>query len=81
MAFQNQDRELLLSVKGVGPKVIERLEQIGFSSLEDLAEASSTEITKWVSDELGSTCWRNSPQARSAIESAISAARLHIEKR
>jgi len=30
MAFQNQDRELLLSVKGVGPKVIERLEQIGF---------------------------------------------------
>jgi predicted flap endonuclease-1-like 5' DNA nuclease len=81
MAFQNQDRELLLKVKGVGPKVIERLEQIGFSSLEDLAEAKSTEITKWVSEELGATCWRNSPQARSTIESAITAAQSHIEKR
>lgn len=74
MSFQDNDRELLLKVKGVGPKVIERLELIGFTSLDDLAEASSTEITEWVSKELGSTCWRNSPQARAAIEAAIATA-------
>lgn len=81
MAFQSQDRELLLGVKGVGPKVIDRLEQIGISSLAELAEATSTDITRAISEELGSTCWRNSPQARQAIESAISAAKSHSEQR
>lgn len=78
MAFKKTDRELLLDVKGVGPKVIERLEQLGFSSLSDLAAANSREITQWVSEELGATCWRNSPQARAAIDAAILAARRHI---
>jgi len=80
MPFTQSDRELLLAVKGVGSKVIERLEQIGFSTLGDLAEANSTEITKWISEEMGSTCWRNSPQARSAIEAAILAAKSHKQR-
>lgn len=80
MPFSVQDRELLLSAKGVGPKVIERLEQVGFSTLTELAIADSLEITKWISEELGSTCWRNSPQARAAIESAIKIAKFTTSK-
>lgn len=81
MPFQIQDRELLLGIKGVGPKVVERLEQMGFSSLEELAGADSKEITEWISEELGSTCWRYSPQARSAIDSAIRAAKSQLERK
>lgn len=81
MAFSDEDRELLLKVKGVGPKVVERLEQMGFSSLGELAEANASEITQWIAGELGTTCWRNSPQARSAVESAISVAKQGLERR
>ncbi|MFV0337186.1 MAG: helix-hairpin-helix domain-containing protein [Chthoniobacterales bacterium] len=80
MAFTDQERNLLLGIKGVGPKVIERLEQIGFSTFEDLAASNSAEITKWISEELGSTCWRNAPQARASIDSAILAAKAHLKK-
>ena len=71
MAFSPQEREALLSVKGVGPTVIQRLEQIGFSSLRDLAVADAVEIVTSASGLVGSTCWKNSPQARSAIQAAI----------
>ncbi len=78
MPFSPEEQERLRTVKGVGPKVIERLEQLGFSSLEELAAADVAEITQMISQELGSTCWRNSPQARAAIEGAIQLARESV---
>lgn len=80
MPFPDHERSVLLRVKDVGPKVIERLEQMGFSSLAELAGASAPEITQWIAAELGATCWRNSPQARAAITSAIAAARQHTDR-
>lgn len=75
MAFSPQEREALLAVKGVGPTVVQRLEQLGFDSLQALAEADATEVVASAAGLVGSTCWKNSPQARSAIQSAIDLAR------
>ncbi|WP_275546114.1 MULTISPECIES: helix-hairpin-helix domain-containing protein [unclassified Pseudomonas] len=61
-------------VKGVGPTV-QRLEQIGIDSLHELARASVGDIVTAVAGQLGSTCWKNSPQARAAIQAAIDLAK------
>lgn len=73
--FSAQERALLLGIKGVGPTVIGRLEQLGYHSLSELAKADSGYIVTLVAGMLGSTCWQNSPQARAAIEGAIVLAR------
>jgi predicted RecB family nuclease len=75
MSFPIDQRQRLLAVKGVGPTVIDRLEQIGFDSLNTLAEANVEGIVKQVAAMLGATCWKNSPQARAAIAGAIAEAK------
>jgi hypothetical protein len=42
MSFTAQERTALLACKGVGPKVIERLEQMGFSALLNSVAQSLT---------------------------------------
>ncbi|NOT89772.1 MAG: helix-hairpin-helix domain-containing protein [Lysobacter sp.] len=74
VGFSADERALLLTVKGVGPTVIGRLEQIGFDSLQTLAKTDVDGIVKRIAAMLGTTCWRNSPQARAAIAGAIAAA-------
>ncbi|MFC5706655.1 helix-hairpin-helix domain-containing protein [Aeromonas eucrenophila] len=78
--FPAKERALLLGVKGVGPTVIGRLEQLGYHSLRELAEADTGQIVRLVASMLGSTCWQNSPQARVAVEGAIVMARDYIEE-
>ena len=75
MAFSTDERAALLAVKGVGPTVIARLEQLGFDSLPTLARADTGDILARAAAMLGSSCWKNSPQARAAIDGAIAAAR------
>ena len=67
MPFSTTERQALLSLKGVGPKVIERLEQLGFHSLADLKNSTVDDITQQAASMVGSTCWKNSPQAKAAI--------------
>ncbi len=74
MPFAITDRELLLAVKGVGPTVIARLEQMGYSNLKELAAADARQIVEAAAELVGSTCWKNSPQAKAAIQAAITAA-------
>lgn len=81
MGFSAADRATLLAIKGVGPTVIERLEQIGFDSLGTLADATVEDIVKQIAAMLDTTCWKNSPQARAAIAGAIAAARTQPPKR
>lgn len=81
MGFSADDRATLLAVKGVGPIVFERLEQIGFDSLDTLAEADVEGVVAQIAAMLGTTCWKNSPQARAAIAGAIAAARIQPPKR
>lgn len=78
MGFSESDKQCLLAVKGVGPTVISRLEQMGFSTLTQLSEASYEEILISAAALTGSSCWKNSPQAKKAVEGAIAAAKQTI---
>lgn len=71
MVFSESERALLVKVKGVGDKVIDRLEQIGIHSLAKLAEENPQDITQQIAGLVGSSCWKNSPQAKRAISSAV----------
>ena len=73
--FNAAERAALLSVKGVGATVIARLEEIGLSSFGALAVQDRDGVCAMVSAHLGSTCWKNSPQARAAIAAAIACAK------
>jgi nucleotidyltransferase/DNA polymerase involved in DNA repair len=74
MGFSNSEKQKMLALKGVGETVIARLEQIGFSSLAALATQDPLELTRQISQMLGSTCWHNSPQARRAITDIVALA-------
>ncbi len=76
--FSHSQKKELLSVKGVGPLVIQRLEEIGIASFELLREYDSLEIVEKIANNIGSTCWKNSPQANRAIEAAISKADSYL---
>ena len=71
MKFNTAERTKLLSVKGVGPAVVGRLEQMGFDTLAKLADADARDILAQGALLSGSSCWKNSPQARAAVQSAI----------
>lgn len=75
MAFSAVEKNALLNVKGVGPTVIKRFEEIGIDSFEKLAVQDAKTIAELVASMLKTTCWKNSPQALAAIESAILRAR------
>ncbi|MBE2210975.1 MAG: helix-hairpin-helix domain-containing protein [Xanthomonadaceae bacterium] len=74
--FPPSEREALLKLKGVGPTVVARLEQMGFASFARLAKADAGHVLSGGAALTGSSCWKNSPQARSAITAAIELARL-----
>ncbi len=75
MVFTEAEAAVLLQVKGVGPTVIRRLEQIGISSLAQLQHCEVSTLAQTVADLLQSSCWKNSPQAKAALAGAIAAAR------
>ena len=79
MSFSLEERIALLGLKGIGPTVITRLEQMGIESLADLSKASVSDILTQASAATGSTCWKNSPQARAAITAALEFARASTE--
>lgn len=75
MAFDEHERTALLALRGVGPTVLKRLEQMGLDSLAKLARADPGQIVADAAAMVGSNCWKNSPQARSAIEAIVALAR------
>ncbi|AZD50785.1 helix-hairpin-helix domain-containing protein [Pseudomonas chlororaphis] len=75
MPFPLEERQALLKVKGVGETVVTRLEQLGIDSLAQLARADALDIVTQASALVGSSCWKNSPQARAAIQAAIALAK------
>ena len=73
--FSTEERDALLALKGVGPTVVQRLQQMGIASLRQLAASDASEIVASAAGLTGSSCWKNSPQARAAIQAAIDLAR------
>jgi hypothetical protein len=76
--FRDEERQAMLQPKGVGATVIRRLEQVGYCSLEVLRDQEAAFVTKQISEMMGSTCWHNSPQARSSIQAIIDLAKQMI---
>ena len=73
--FPGDERDALLALRGVGPTVVQRLEQMGIASLRQLAAAEPSEIVASAAGLTASTCWKNSPRARAAIQAAVDLAR------
>ena len=67
MAFSETERQQLLELKFVGTKIIERLEEMQLDSFDKLRNASLDEILNKGALLTGSTCWKNSHQAKTAI--------------
>lgn len=78
MAFSEPEKAALLELKGVGPTVVTRFEEIGIDSFAELASYEPKEIAERVASMLRTTCWKNSPQALSAVKSAIERARQDL---
>jgi predicted RecB family nuclease len=75
MSFSADERNALLALKGVGPTVVSRLEEMGYDSLAQLANADTQHIVSQAAAITSSTCWKNSPQARAAIDAVIQLAK------
>jgi hypothetical protein len=78
MPFSDADRVVLLAVRGVGPKVVARIEDLGIADLPTLARQDADGLCSAIAAALGTTCWRNSPMARGAVADAIAAARASL---
>lgn len=79
MTFTEHERRILLATRGGGPRVIERLEDLGVGGFARLAQADAAVVCAGAAASVGSTCWKNSPQARKAVQAAIDAARSELE--
>jgi hypothetical protein len=80
MPFSNKERTILMAVKGVGPTVVKRLEEMGYKTLSSLASAEMLTIVSHGAAITGSTCWKNSPLAKAAVSGAIDAAKSATNK-
>ena len=71
MAFTKEEREELLAIKWVGNTFIDRLEEMGFWSVEKLKNTSTEQIVTHWAEITWSSCYKNSPQAKNAAQNAI----------
>jgi predicted flap endonuclease-1-like 5' DNA nuclease len=78
VAFTEDEKSELLKLKGVGLTVVKRFEEIGIDSFAELSKFNAEEIAERVASMLRTTCWKNSPQAKNAINVAIDRAKKGI---
>ena len=71
MPFTPEQEKSLLAEKGIGKTIIQRLAQMGLDDVEALANADIEEVLTLGAMLTGSSCWKNSPQSRAAIATAI----------
>ena len=71
MPFTDEEVQSLLAVKGIGKTVLQRLQQMGLDDVAKLAAADLDDVLELGAKLTGSTCWKNSPQARAAIQAAV----------
>ncbi|KAF1068754.1 MAG: hypothetical protein GAK45_01276 [Pseudomonas citronellolis] len=71
MAFSKDERDALLALSGVGPTVLKRLEEMGLDNFSRLSESDAESILRAGAALTGSSCWKNSPQARAAIAAVL----------
>ncbi|MDU8022773.1 MAG: recombinase RecA [Neisseria sp.] len=79
MPFTDEEAQSLLAVKGIGNTVLQRLQQMGLDDVAKLAIADLDNILEQGEKLTGSTCWKNSPQAKAAIDAAIEWAKQRFQ--
>ena len=80
MPFSEEEKRSLLSEKGIGETILTRLEEMGLDDVKILATTNPDFILQRGAEITGSTCWRNSPQARKAIETTVNWAKVMSQK-
>ena len=69
--FSQEETQSLLAEKGIGKTVLQRLQQMGLDDVAKLAAADVDDMLQQGAALTGSTCWKNSPQARAAMQAAV----------
>ncbi|MDE2369138.1 MAG: helix-hairpin-helix domain-containing protein [Burkholderiales bacterium] len=59
MSFSEEERTLLLGARGLGPAVIERLEEVGVDSVDRLTRLGAEAAVAAVCAHLGTRAWTN----------------------
>jgi predicted RecB family nuclease len=71
--FNDDDRRQLLLTAGVGPRVLDRMEEIGVTSIADLRRRGVPEVVELVCRRIGTSAWANRRAALiRALDSATS---------
>ena len=78
MPFTAEQTASLLAQKGIGNTILQRLQQMGLDDVAALAAADVDDMLQQGAALSGSTCWRNSPQARAAMQAAVTWAQQRI---
>ena len=79
MPFTDKEVQSLLAVEGIGKTILQRLQQMGLDDIATLAVADLDDILEQGAQLTGSTCWKNSPQAKAAITAAIEWAKQRFQ--
>ena len=69
--FSQEETQSLFAEKGIGKTVLQRLQQMGLDDVAKLAAADVDDMLQQSAALTGSTCWKNSPQARVAMQAAV----------
>ena len=80
MPLSESEKRSLLSQKGIGATILKRLGEMGLDDVKILAATNPDCILQRGAEITGSTCWRNSSQARKAIETAVNWAKERSQK-
>jgi predicted RecB family nuclease len=72
MGFEADERRVLLALPGIGPGVLQRLEQAGIDSLDALCAVGADAVVLQVCKTLGHGAWRNRHRA---LQRALALAR------
>ncbi|MCQ9325570.1 recombinase RecA [Neisseria dentiae] len=71
MPFTEAETQSLLTEKGIGKTVLQRLQQMGLDDAAKLARADVNDILQQGAALTGSSCWKNSPQAKASVTAAV----------
>lgn len=74
MPFTDEEAQSLLLSKAWA----QRLQQMGLDDVATLAAADLDDVLEQGAQLTGSTCWKNSPQAKAAVSAAITWAKQKI---
>ena len=77
MSFSPEQISELLQLPFVGKTVIQRLQEVGLDDVATLASSDVGEVLEVIAAHLHSSCWKNSPQAKQAINNIIAWAKQY----